>query len=102
MDLAIPTVFQTDDAQIDDPDVGQAGGNHQAFWITDMALVEMEATTFLVGKESFDPHLFAISEASFLHDGQIGDQIDGVLIAFPLPENDHDRSIGLPCEQDIV
>ena len=71
VDLLHPLVLNTKGTQVDDPNVGKTGCDHepsQALRIADTALVQVEAPAFLVGKEGFYAHTFAIPETCFLHD----------------------------------
>ncbi len=52
-----PSLLDCQVAQIDHPDVCQASCYHQlsqSIWITEMAFVQMEPTTFLVGEQSLN------------------------------------------------
>jgi len=63
MNLRCPAVRLGDSAQIHDPQVGEAGGQHQAQdprGVAHMAFVQLKPSAFLVGKEGFNVRAFVI------------------------------------------
>src|ERR671916_49629 len=68
-------------AQVDDPEIGQTGGNQeprQPLRIAYVALVQLKAPTFLVRKEGFNVKPVAIPGAGFVHQLQVADQVERV------------------------
>ena len=79
MDDRDPSIFGGHEPQIDDPDIGQTGGYHQArepLGIGQMAFVEMESPAFLVRKEGFDAEPLSII---------VSDRIS-IIVRMSLPE----------------
>ncbi len=69
-------------AQINNPNVSQTSSQQQtghSLWVSNVVLLQMEATIFLVGKEGFNPKPFPIPVAGFLGQSHIGDQINRLL-----------------------
>ena len=67
MNEVLPAVSDSDNSEIDDPDIGQTSRNHQtcqAHRIGQMALVQVEATALLIREERFDVEAFGIVIAS--------------------------------------
>jgi hypothetical protein len=90
-------------AQVDDPDISQTSGNHetcQTLGVCDMALVQVEATAFLVGEESFDATATPIPIAGFFGQFQIGDQIDRLFVTSLPPGDGQDWAVILESEGD--
>ena len=86
MNYLDPIFSNGDDAQIDDPQIGQTGGDHedtQALWIRQMAFVEIKPTAFLVGEKGFDLKTFFVPINGFVRQFEIGDQEDGCEVALP-------------------
>src|SRR5450759_178154 len=104
MDDLLPPLEMAEGTKVDHPDVGQAGGDQQpgqALRSADVALVQMKAATFLVGKEGFNTHALAIPAAGFFDQVQVGDQVNGLSLLLVPPEDDEHRAIALPREQHI-
>ncbi|HKZ69517.1 MAG TPA: hypothetical protein VJ020_05530 [Anaerolineales bacterium] len=60
MDFRRPPVLVRHSAQVDNPQVGEAGGQdqpHHASRVAQMAVGQVKPSAFLVGKERFNPHL---------------------------------------------
>ena len=98
-------VLLRDRAQVNDPHVSQASGDHQPFdpvRITQVTAIQLEPPAFLVRKEGLNVHPLAISVAGALDTGHIADQVNGFLIASPPPGDDHHRAIGHVGEQDSL
>ena len=105
MNELVPAVGNAEYAQVDHPNVGKTSGDQQtrqAFRVAEMALVELKATTFLVGEESFNPHAFFIVTARFFHQAKIGYQVKWLTMLLVPPDDNQDRAIGLLGEGDIV
>ncbi|HEY4690857.1 MAG TPA: hypothetical protein VIK33_16215 [Anaerolineae bacterium] len=113
MNAGLPLVALSQGAQVDDPQVSQAGGQHQPrdpFGVTQVTAVQLKAPAFRVGKEGFDPHLlrswgrcvhaFAIPVTGSLHAGQDADQVDRLGVAGRPPGNHPHRAVGGLGEQD--
>ena len=86
MNYLEPIISNGEDAQIDDPQIGQTSGNHQdaqALWIRQMAFVEIKPTAFLVGEKGFDLKTFFVPINGFVRQFEIGDQEDGCEVALP-------------------
>ena len=63
-EVALPCLI----AQIDNPDISQASGNHQfcqALRISEMAFVQMKAAAFLIGEEGLNAETLLIPFCSF-------------------------------------
>ena len=61
-----PIVFMHDRAQVNDPQISQTSGEHQplhTFRVAQVTAVQLKTPAFLVGKEGFDVHAFAIPAA---------------------------------------
>ena len=79
-----PVVSFGQRTQMNDPDVSQASGDHepsQAPRVRDMALVQVEASAFLVGEEGFDAESLGVPVASFFHQFHIGDEVERLFIS---------------------
>ncbi len=92
-----PTVADGADPEIADPKIGQAGGDQQAREpgrIAEMARVELEAATFLVGEKGLNMRAFAIQLQGILQVGDIRHEIDRrVIRRFPDRQQAH-RPVG--------
>jgi hypothetical protein len=105
MNALIPAVDHAEYAKVDHPDVGKTSGDQQAsqaLWLADMTLVELKAATFLVGKESFNPHALFVVAARFFQQAKIGDQVKWLAMLLVPPDDNQDWAIGLLSESDIV
>ena len=74
-----PTIFLRDCAQVNDPQISQTGSDHQPLHpprIAQMASVQLKSPAFLVRKERFDVHPFAIPVARPLNTGHVADQVN--------------------------
>jgi len=74
-----PVMAQTTDAQIDDPEIGQARGNQQtteACWIAQMARMQVKPATLLVREEGFNVRPFAIHVLCVVKISHIRHEID--------------------------
>jgi hypothetical protein len=99
-----PVVSLGNHAQVNDPEVSQTGSKHQpgqAFRVREVALVQVEATAFLVGEEGFDAEALGVPVAGFFDQGHVGDQVEGLFVALFPPGNDQHGAIGLAGEGDI-
>ena len=79
-----PILSQCHEAEIDDPQIGQASCDHQgaqAFRIRQMAFVEVKSAAFLVGEEGFDLKTFFVPITGFTGQFEIGHQKDGFQVA---------------------
>ena len=66
MNERLPLVVLSQGAQENNPQVSQASGQHQPrdpLGVTQVTAVQLKAPAFLVGKEGFDVHAFAIPAA---------------------------------------
>jgi hypothetical protein len=99
-----PAVSFGYDTQINDPNVSQTSGYQQAgnpLWVKDMALLQMEATTFLVGEKGFNAKSFPVSVTSFFSQSHIGDQINRLFGVPTPPSHDENRTIFVLSNEDI-
>jgi hypothetical protein len=104
MDDGHPLVSFGYHIQVNHPNVSQTSGYQQtghSLWVRNVALLQMEAATFLVGEEGFNSKPFAIPVAGFLGQGHIGDQINWLLRIFPPPSNDPNWAIFILSNKDI-
>lgn len=87
MDDGNPMVANGETAQVNDPEIGQAGGDHQVTqsgWIGEMTFVQEKAATFLVGEKGFDLEAFFVPVQGFMGQIKVGDQVQRVGVpAFP-------------------
>ena len=99
-----PLVAQRQHAQVDDPNIGQTRCHHQAgepFRFTQVALVQMKATTFLIGEEGFNPKTLPIPIAGFALEFHVGQEINRLGIRALPPGNRMNRSV-VPLAQGHV
>ncbi len=92
-----PAVAHGADAEIDDPEIGQAGGDQQArepCGIAEMALVELEAATFLVGEKGLNMRAFAVQLQGLIQVSHIRHEIDRCGIGRLPDGQEADRPIG--------
>src|SRR3954452_6189344 len=78
MNDRIPAVAPTGSAQINHPQIRQAGRQQQArqpLWLAEMTLVDPEATALLIRKEGFDLRTLPIPLDCLRSISQIADQI---------------------------
>ena len=76
-----PVVSHSNAAQVDDPQVSQASGDHQiaqALRIRQVTFVQEEPTAFFVGEERFDLKTLFVPVKGFIGQFEIGHQIDGM------------------------
>src|SRR5580765_396310 len=96
MELVHPIIPHGTNAEIHDPEIGQARCDQQApqtLWVAEMTLMDVEPTTFLIREEGLDLRPFFIQLHGSVQIIQIGDQIDRFL-EWKLPEGkDADRAI---------
>jgi len=86
MNVSHPTGVVRHDAQVNDPQVGQTGRQHQAGdagWITEVTAIQLKTTTFLVGKERFDLRPLTIRVTRGLDTAQVADQINRLGVSAP-------------------
>ncbi len=91
-----PAIALCQHPQVNDPQVGQTGGQQQAGepgGIGQMALLEVKATAFLVGKERLDSEPFAIPPAGFRHELEVGHEIERFPVIAAPPDNHEHRAI---------
>jgi hypothetical protein len=93
MDDLDPIIPLSNDTQVNDPDISQASGDHQAcqtHWVRDLAFVQMEAPALLVGEEGSDAKAFGIPVTSFFGQLHIGGQVNRLFVAgFPPSDGQH-------------
>src|SRR5437867_747390 len=105
MNLRRPAVLMRQRTQVNDPQVSEAGGQHQTHYadrITQMAPVQLKTPAFLVGKEGFNVGTFAIPDASRLDARQVTHQVNRRIIGSLPPSNDHHRTISLLSKQNLL
>jgi hypothetical protein len=91
MDQANPIIAKGGQAQENNPEIGQASGDHQraqALRVREMTFVEVKTAAFLIGEKGFDAKAFFVPMTGGIRQIQIGDQKDGFGIAFLSP-GDH-------------
>ena len=72
------------------PNISQTGSNQQAAetsWVSQMALMDMEATAFLVGKEGLNLKSSAVKSTGLVRVGDIGNKENRFFIAAGPPAN---------------
>src|SRR5512135_1390451 len=88
-----PVVGVRDVAQVDHPQIGKAGREHQtrdALGLAQVTLVHLKPSAFLVRKEGFNAHPLAIELTGRLDTRQIANQIDRFGVTLLPPSDDHD------------
>lgn len=68
MNLADPALLAPEHAEIDQPEIGETGGNHDAcepLGIDNATFVQLKAATFLVREKVFNFHAFAVPVTGF-------------------------------------
>lgn len=105
MDYTDPAFGQGHTAQVDDPEIGQASGDHQShqsLGVGQMTLMQVEATAFLVSEEGLDAEALAIPGTGLGGVADIGDQVERLGVAFFPPADQLHRAIGVEGEADLV
>ena len=100
-----PVVIVGHRAQANDPQIGQAGGDQQStdlLRIAHMAAVDLKTPAFLVRKEGFDVHPFAVPLAGARTTGHVAYQINRLGRVRLPPGHDHHRAVGRRGEADIL
>jgi hypothetical protein len=103
MNAGQPVVGVSDVTQVDDPQIGKTSGYHQmrdTLGIAQVALIDLKTSAFLVRKEGFNPHAFAIHLTGGFDTGEITDQIDQFRVSMIPPSNDHHRPLSGLGERD--
>jgi len=91
-----PIIPQRTHAQIDDPQIGQARRDQQTtepFGVAQMAFVDMEPTTFLVGEEGFDMHSLFVHLQRHIQVAHSRDQIERLLVLLLPDSQNTDRTV---------
>ena len=73
-----PIISLGNDAQVDNPDVGQASCNHQPSqtrWLRDVALMQVETAAFLIREQGFNAEPLFIPIAGLLRQFHVGNQV---------------------------
>ncbi len=98
MELFEPALTHGTDAEIDDPEVGQARGNQQAREpgrITEMARVQVKATTFLIREKGLDVRSLAVVVQGMIHIAHIRHEVDRRIIGRVPDRQQADRPVSL-------
>lgn len=83
MEVLHPAIAYSADAEIHDPEIGQARGNQQATEagrIVQMALVQVKTATLLVREKGLDMRSFAIHLQGLIQVGDIRHELDRRII----------------------
>lgn len=91
------TLTQDLNAEKNEPEVGQTGGNKQiaeTVGVSKVALVQLKTATLLIGKEGLHPATACIEGASLRRQLHVGDEVDRGIVLVSPPGDNLERAIG--------
>lgn len=83
-------------AEVDDPQVRQASGDHQscqALGVGQVTFMQIKASVFLVAEEGFDLEAFFVAVPGLIRQVKVGDKINRFRVAFVPNGHDSDWAI---------